>query len=165
MPQPTHIVSPPQSTPPCPPQPPFPQSNRLEKKTVEDTETVFWSNLEGGLSLLAVNLPSLWAIVGTISAPASQLVASIRSALSLRSLGGDSNRSSRRAVAGQGGVDGANASAHDSQVRIHETGEGQGCEWHGMGQLGGRETEVDVSGDSDGAEYSAKRADYQYGMV
>ena len=34
-----------------------------------------------------------------------------------------------------------------------------------MGQLGGRETEVDVSGDSDGAEYSAKRADYQYGMV
>ena len=32
---------------------------------VEDTESVFWSNLEAGLSLLAVNLPSLWTIAKT----------------------------------------------------------------------------------------------------
>ena len=34
----------------------------LTNHTVEATETIFLSNLEAGLSLLAVNLPSLWAI-------------------------------------------------------------------------------------------------------
>ena len=50
---------------------------------MEDTETIFWSNLEAGLSLLAVNLPSLWAYVNKPS-PES-IINSIRSAISLRS--------------------------------------------------------------------------------
>ena len=60
---------------------------------VEDTESVFWSNLEAGLSLLAVNLPSLWAYVNKAS-PES-IIASIRSIITLHSLrsNGSSNRS------------------------------------------------------------------------
>ena len=51
-----------------------------------DTEVIFWSNLEAGLCLVAVNLPSLKALKGDLSAPASDLVASLRSRLSLSSL-------------------------------------------------------------------------------
>ena len=49
-----------------------------------DTAEVFWSILEAGLCLLAVNLPSLWFYRHNLS-PESML-ASIRSAISLRSL-------------------------------------------------------------------------------
>ena len=60
---------------------------------MEDTESIFWSNIEAGLSLLAVNLPSLWAYVNKVSP--ERIIASIRSAISLRSLrsGGSSNLS------------------------------------------------------------------------
>lgn len=88
---------------------------------LEDTDTVFWSNLEGGLSLLAVNLLSLWAIIGNMSSPAPQWIASIRSALSLRSLGNGSHPSSSRnrgAVGDGADVNGANQYADESQLRI-----------------------------------------------
>ena len=49
-----------------------------------DTAEVYWSILEAGLCLLAVNLPSLWYYRHKLS-PESVL-ASIRSAISLRSL-------------------------------------------------------------------------------
>ena len=60
---------------------------------VEDTGGIFWSNLEAGLSLLAVNLPSLWAYVN--KATPEGIIASIRSIISLHSLrsNGSSNRS------------------------------------------------------------------------
>ncbi|CAF9914560.1 hypothetical protein IMSHALPRED_001943 [Imshaugia aleurites] len=123
---------------------------------LEDTETVFWSNLECGLCLLAVNLPSLWAIVGKMSTPASQLVASIRSAISLRSLGSGSHRSSRsktRRPAGDGIIpDGSDRYADDSRVRIHETVKGQNDEWHRLGAIDSRETGTDAPRVSDGVE-------------
>ena len=130
---------------------------------MEDTETVFWSNLEGGLCLLAVNLPSLWAIFGTVSSPASQLVASIRSALSLRSLGIGSNHSSssksRGAIGGEGAVHGAIGYADDSQVRIHETVKVQSGEWHRLGEIESRETGADAPRLSDGTEIDATNHD------
>jgi hypothetical protein len=55
-----------------------------DTQEVEDTETIFWSNLEAGLSLLAVNLPSLWAIINKTSP--ERILASLRSIISLRSL-------------------------------------------------------------------------------
>ena len=60
---------------------------------MEDTESIFWSNLEAGLSLLAVNLPSLWAYVSKASPEG--IIASIRSIISLHSLrsNGSSNPS------------------------------------------------------------------------
>ena len=61
---------------------------------VEDTESVFWSSLEAGLSLLAVNLPSLWAYVNKAS-PES-IIASIRSIISLRSLRSDGSSNPSR---------------------------------------------------------------------
>ena len=125
---------------------------------VEDTETVFWSNLEGGLSLLAVNLPSLWAIVSNVSSPVSQMIASIRSALSLRSLGRNSHHSPR----GGGGVDGVNAYTDDSRVRIHEPREGQSDEWHRLDPINSL---GDAPRVSDGTDYDAKRADHHDGIV
>ncbi|KAF6227646.1 hypothetical protein HO173_012086 [Letharia columbiana] len=140
---------------------------------LEDTETVFWSNLEGGLSLLAVNLPSLWAIIGKMSSPASQLVASIRSALSLRSFGSGSHHSSnsrtrkatRGAIGGGGVVDGANKHSDESQVRIHETIEGQSTEWHRLRQIDSQETDVNAPRVSNGTDYDAERADNHSSMV
>ena len=60
---------------------------------MEDTESIFWSNLEAGLSLVAVNLPSLWAYVNKASP--ERIIASIRSIISLHSLrsNGSSNPS------------------------------------------------------------------------
>lgn len=55
--------------------------------------------------------------------------------------------------------------ADDSQVRIHETIEGQSGEWHGLGHLDSEETDVNASRDSDGMEYNAKRADDHNGIV
>ena len=61
---------------------------------MEDKESVFCSKLEAGLSLLAVNLPSLWAYANKVSP--ERIVASIRSAILLRSLrSGDTSRASR----------------------------------------------------------------------
>ncbi|MCJ1382385.1 hypothetical protein MMC17_005498 [Xylographa soralifera] len=59
---------------------------------LEDTEAVFWSNLEAGLSLLAINLPSLWVYISKISP--ERILASLRSMISLTSL--QLGRSSRR---------------------------------------------------------------------
>ena len=115
------------------------------------------------MSLIAVNLPSLWAIVGNLSVPASQLVASIRSALSLRSFGSGSHHSSssriRGALGGGGGVSGANEFATDSQVRIREPSQEQSGEWHRLGQIKSVETDVNTSRISDGTDSDAKRAD------
>ena len=138
------------------------------KTSVLDTQTVFWSNLEGGLSLLAVNLPSLSAIVGKLSAPASQLVASIRSAISLRSVGSGSHRSSRsrrRGVVGGGG--GPAEYVDGSQVQIREAMKGQeSSEWHRLGEIDSRETAADDGArDSEGAENNAERAARRVGMV
>lgn len=119
---------------------------------VEDTETVFWSVLEGGLCLLAVNLPSLSAIVRPISSRTSQMVASIRSALSLRSLGSGSHHSSHSKIQAvgdaSGGVsDGADRSADNSQVRIHGLMRRRSAEWHHLREIDSFET---------GADYESK---------
>ncbi|KAF4633306.1 hypothetical protein G7Y89_g4814 [Cudoniella acicularis] len=55
-----------------------------------DTLQVYWSIFEAGLSLLAVNLPSLW-VYCTKVLPTS-VVASIRSAFSMVSLGSNNSR-------------------------------------------------------------------------
>ena len=115
------------------------------------------------MSLIAVNLPSLWAIVRNLSVPASQLVASIRSALSLRPFRGDSHHSTssriRGALAGGGGINGGHVFANDSQVRICEPSEAQSGEWHRRGHISSVETDVNPFPISDGADSDATRAD------
>ena len=61
---------------------------------MQDTESIFWSNLEAGLSLLAVNLPSLWAYVSKASPEG--IIASIRSAISLHLLHSNGNSNPSR---------------------------------------------------------------------
>ena len=68
---------------------------------MEDTQQVYWSNLEIGICLLAVNLPSLWAYVTKISPEA--VLNSIRSAVSLQSLGSNRSRRSEARIEGAGG--------------------------------------------------------------
>ena len=97
------------------------------------------------------------------------MVASIRSALSLRSLGIGSNHSSnsksRGAVGGEGVVNGANGYADESQVRIHETMKGQSGEWHHLREIESRETGVDGPRVSDGTEIDATRIRNHDSMV
>lgn len=89
-------------------------------KPVEDTQTVFWSNLEGGLSLLAVNLPSLWPLFsGRIASPLSGLVASTRSILSLHSIRGHSHRGSQEKESGNVFY-GSRGIAGDSRLRMNK---------------------------------------------
>ena len=130
-------------------------------KIVEDTETVFWSILEGGLCLLAVNLPSLTALVRPVSSRTSQMVASIRSALSLRSLGSGSHNSSRSKIQvvgdASGGVcDGADRSADSSQVQIRGIKRSRSGEWHHLREIDSLET---------GAGYESKSAKGHNDMV
>ena len=63
-------------------------------KPFEDTENLLCSILKGGLCLLAIKLPSLWAIICNVRSPTLQWIASIRRARPLRPLGSDSHRSS-----------------------------------------------------------------------
>lgn len=65
--------------------------NRTDKRepqltviTVLDTLQVYWSVVEAGISILAVNLPSIWLYL--FRALPEQLVASIRSVISLASI-------------------------------------------------------------------------------
>ncbi|CAF9908320.1 MAG: hypothetical protein ALECFALPRED_004379 [Alectoria fallacina] len=129
---------------------------------LEDTETVFWSILECGLCLLAVNLPSLSAMVGHVSSPASRLLASIRSALSLHSNGSDSHRSSRSR---SGGAGAAHGYAADSRVRIHETTKGRSSKWHRLREIDSREAGADAPRVSNGTDYNGKGADHRGSMV
>jgi len=57
-----------------------------------DSLQVFWSNLEAGLCLLAVNLPSLWAYTTKVKVSPDGVLASIRSAISLRSTRSDTSQ-------------------------------------------------------------------------
>lgn len=50
---------------------------------LEDTKVLFWSMLEGGLGLIAINLPSIWGLFTKISPDA--VLRSVRSMVSLRS--------------------------------------------------------------------------------
>lgn len=103
------------------------------------------------MSLLAVNLPSLWAVIGNMSSPASRFVASIRSALSLRLLG------SSAAVGGGDVDDGNNRYVDDSQVRTHERMKGQIGEWHRLEEIDSQETGADAIRSSDGTDFVARR--------
>ncbi|CAD6577598.1 MAG: hypothetical protein ASARMPREDX12_008414 [Alectoria sarmentosa] len=136
---------------------------------LEDTETVFWSILEGGLCLLAVNFPSLWPMIGKVSSPASRLLVTIRSALSLRSNGissHDSSRSKTRGAGGGGGIVGAaRGYADDSRVRIHETTKGRSNEWHRLREIDSREAGAEGPRVSDERDYDAKRANGHESMV
>ena len=97
------------------------------------------------------------------------MVASIRSALSLRSLGIGSHHSSssktRGAISGEGVGNGAHGYADDSQVRIHETVKGQSGEWHHLREVESRETGVDGTRVSDGTDVDAMRIGNHDSMV
>ena len=56
---------------------------RTADPRLEDTKVLFWSMLEGGLGLIAVNLPSIWGLYSKISPDA--VLRSVRSMVSLRS--------------------------------------------------------------------------------
>lgn len=58
-----------------------------------DTLAVYWSILEAGVCLLAVNLPSLWFYSSKLSP--ERMLASIRSAISLGSIHSDRSQRSR----------------------------------------------------------------------
>ena len=106
---------------------------------MEDTENIFWSNLEAGLSLLAVNLPSLWAIA--TSASATRLLAGLRSLIRLRSQVSPSRI-----------PDGGTAPDPDnSQVRIPEICKESSEEWHKMYDFQRSEAWPSPSVDSDGS--------------
>lgn len=136
---------------------------------LEDTGTVFWSNLECGLCLLAVNLPSLSAIFGNTSFHISQLVASLRSAISLRSTGSDSHHSSRSrtrgAVGGEGTILSVDSHAVNSQVRLHGPTKGQGGDWYRLGELESRDSGADVPRAGDSMDYHRKSDDKCGNMV
>lgn len=99
-----------------------------------------------------------------MSSPASQLVASIRSALSLRSIGSGSHHSSRSRTRG-GVVNVADGHADDSQVRIHATTTGQRSEWHRLGESDSQKTSADAPRVSDETDYDAKSANGHGSMV
>lgn len=107
--------------------------------------------------------------MGNMRSPASQWIASIRSALSLRSLGGGSHHSSpsraRGAIGAGGTVDGASRYVNDSQIQIHETVKGQSHEWHRLGEIDTHETGVDALPVSDGMDHDDKNADYRNSIV
>ena len=89
------------------------------------------------------------------------MIASIRSALSLRSFRSNSPHSR----SGGGGVNGVNTYTDDSQVRIHESSEGQSDEWHRLDQINSLGTEVDTPHVSDGMDYKAKKGSNYNSMV
>ena len=61
------------------------QSPILIKVTVEDTELAFWSILEVGLALVAVNLPSIWSLF--LHVDPTRILSAVRSIVSLDSTG------------------------------------------------------------------------------
>ena len=100
-------------------------SLELTARIVQDTTQVFWSILEAGLCLLAVNLPSLWAYRRKISP--DDLLASIRSAISLRSFRSGQSRESRTCgseLLGTG-PDGVSTHSSSSRAKIVATKEGE----------------------------------------
>ncbi|MCJ1241669.1 hypothetical protein MMC14_009675 [Varicellaria rhodocarpa] len=88
---------------------------------IQDTESVFWSNLEAGLSLLAINLPSLSAYFSDISS--ERIIASIRSLLlltSLRRLGyGSGGSSTRTRIPDEGSSSQARLTADVESGEVH----------------------------------------------
>ena len=64
----------------------------LNKTPVTDTQAVWFSMLETGLALIAINLPSIWGLTSRISI--DSVLRSVRSLLSIHSH--DSSGSSRR---------------------------------------------------------------------
>ena len=110
-----------------------------------DTETIFWSNFEGGLCLIAVNLPSLNALRGDLSAPAEQFVTELRTKLSLHSL----NSAERERGPATGGVVVVN---NDSQVPIREMGRAEAYEWYRLRELNSRD-----GGREDGSMEAGRR--------
>ncbi|KAL8830371.1 MAG: hypothetical protein Q9191_001481 [Dirinaria sp. TL-2023a] len=87
----------------------------------EDTKSIFWSNLEAGLSLLAVNLPSLWTIISSSSA--TRFLASLRSLVTFSSHGSHSRILERGTAPGD---------TDDSRIRISDTDKSSSKEWHEM---------------------------------
>ena len=59
--------------------------DRTADPRLDDTQLLFWSVLEGGLALIAVNLPSIWGLFTGISPEA--ILRSVRGLVSLRSWG------------------------------------------------------------------------------
>ena len=92
--------------------------NHAHKRTadprLEDTQLLFWSMLEGGLALIAVNLPSIWGLFTKISPEA--VLRSVRSAVSLGSRGSGDSKNSR--------------SSHENIV--HKDGREYGAEAYAM---------------------------------
>lgn len=84
--------------------------------TVEDAESVYWSNLEAGLGLLAVNLPTLWGYVRNVSV--RSLVASVRSIISLDTLRSNQGSRTRRADVGLPEEEASTAQSNRSDVQI-----------------------------------------------
>ena len=89
------------------------------------------------------------------------MIASIRSALSLRSF----RSSSHHSPGGGGGVNGVNTYTDDSQVRIHEPSEEQNDEWHCLDQINSPRTKVNGPRVSDETDYNAKRVNNHDSMV
>lgn len=100
---------------------------------------VFWSMLEAGVSLLAVNLPSLWAYRTHFPSPDS-LIASIRSVISLRTFGSDHSRGSNSNTRGMhplsGDVQSQNSTSSKSQ--FVERFPGQNSETYAMYDVEGQ---------------------------
>lgn len=108
------------------------------------------------MSLLAVNLPSLWAIFGRMSTPASKLVASIRSALSLRSLGSDGGHHSMHRGVEAGGSQ-INI-IHDAASGGPDSIKGQSKGWHQLREMDDSRThDVDSAWVPSGTGYDNQR--------
>ena len=60
---------------------------------LEDTQVLFWSMLEGGLALIAVNLLSIWGLFTKVSPEA--VLRSVRGMVSLGSGGSGDSKNSR----------------------------------------------------------------------
>lgn len=91
-------------------------SRILTGRLVEDTESIFWSNLEAGLGFIAINLPPLWAYTTRFSAEGA--LRSARSLVSLHSFS-RSPKGSRSSRSNSHNVDrGVPFAGHGSQVEI-----------------------------------------------
>ena len=66
---------------------------RTADPRLEDTQVLFWPMLEGGLALIAVNLPSIWGLFTRVSPEA--VLRSVRSMVSLGSRGSGDSKNSR----------------------------------------------------------------------
>lgn len=78
-----------------------------------DTLEVYWSMLEAGVGLMAVNLPSLWAYVNKISP--ERVLASIRSVISLSSLRSTGTSRSHTGTTGHQQLDGESIASKSSR--------------------------------------------------